>query len=371
MLRPKPYAFLPEGSARRFIDRIAAEIAGDARALALLERPGARVTSDLKARVKSRGTPLVKGLYWSVQCPDPSAWGGLRARTLIAGLDRLDWLDLPTDPKLPALPRLRTSAGVWKILRYIPLRRMTLWHQPAVGPARIIKVKRTDRAADAAHRLALASAATQDGFGFTVPRLLETVPDGAFALSLCPGTALGTGLPGDAGVTLRAIGRMHASLHRCSAPGLPPEDRPANPLPLITALCPDLSLSDLAHQLQDRPARSAPVLCHGDFALDQILLGPDGLALVDFDRCHAGDAAADIARFLVNLAEAPCPGPTAAQARTAYLAGYAEVREPPDPARLNWHLAEAVANRILVCLRKDQPHLIPGFLALIQSPVQA
>ena len=97
---------------------------------------------------------------------------------------------------------------------------------------------------------------------------------------LCPGTALGTGLPGDAGVILRAIGRMHASLHRCSALGLPLEDPPSNPLPLITALCAKPPLPDLAHQLRDRPAPSAPVLCHGDFALDQIVLGPDGLALI-------------------------------------------------------------------------------------------
>jgi Ser/Thr protein kinase RdoA (MazF antagonist) len=283
----------------------------------------------------------------------------------------MDWLELPTDPELPALPRLQASAGEWRVLRFVPLRRMTLWHQPPSGPARIVKLKRPDRAADAAHRLALAFAATNRRPGIAMPRLLKTSPDGAFALPLCPGTPLGAGLPCDAATTLRAIGRMQATLHRCSPTGLPPDDPPLHPLPLIAALCPGLPLSDLADQLRHRPAPSALVLCHGDFALDQILLGPDGLSLVDFDHCHRGEAAADIARFLVTLAEAPPPGLTAAQAGPAYLAGYAEIREPPNPALLDWHFAEAVANRILVCLRKDQPHLIPRLLEQVQGQVPA
>ena len=155
MLIPLPFAILAEGSAGRFIERVSAVIAGDAKGLALLERPGARVASDLKARVKSKGTPLVKGLYWTVQVPDPSAWGGLQARTLIPGPDRVDPFDLPRDPKLPALSRLHSRAWDWKVLRDVPHRRMTLWQQPAVGPARIVQVKRPDRSADAAHRLAL------------------------------------------------------------------------------------------------------------------------------------------------------------------------------------------------------------------------
>lgn len=62
-----------------------------------------------------------------------------------------------------------------------------------------------------------------------------------------------------------------------------------------------------------------------------------------------------MARFLVALAENPSVGLPPDAAGAAYLAGYAEVRTPPAPDRLQWFRAEALAARLLVCLRKDQP----------------
>ena len=78
MLIPLPFAILAEGSAGRFIERVSAMIAGDAKGLALLERHGARVASDLKARVKSKGTPLVKGLTGPCKAPTRPPGAGFR-----------------------------------------------------------------------------------------------------------------------------------------------------------------------------------------------------------------------------------------------------------------------------------------------------
>lgn len=373
----RPYAFLREGSAGRWMDQVARAIASDARARAILSRPEARVTSDLKARVKSSGTLAIKALYWSVHCPDPRAWGGIRARTLLADPCGMTWIDLPRDPALPALAGLMAQPGSWQVLRYVPLRRATLLHQPPDGPARIVKVKRPDRATDAARRLQAAQAALGNGQPFTIPRLLETGPEGIFALSLCPGVALAAGARVDPLCLLAQIGQMHARLHMAPTAGLPPDDAGSavQDLDLTAALLHDHMprLAPLIPQLRDRPSPSEPVLCHGDFGFDQILQDADSLSLVDFDRCHAGEAAADIARFLVTLIERPPAGLTSPAAKAAYLDGYAQVRALPGRNRLTWFVTEAAATRLLVRLRKDLA-LAPQMqklLDLIAAPVLA
>lgn len=371
----RPYAFLATGSAGRLMDRVARAIADDAPAQALLSNRQAQIMSDIKTRVKSSGSPAIKSMYWSVRCPDPDVWGGMRARTLVAGPDLMDWLDLPQDPALPMLAAFRSMPGLCQVLRYVPLRRATLLHRPATGPARIVKVKRPDRAADAARRLAAANMALGTAQAFTIPRLLDTHPDGTLVLSLCPGTSLGTGLARNGTGLLRRIGRMHAALHACPPAALPHEQPgdATDSLALTAALRPGLipALIPLTHLLRDRPAPSDPVLCHGDLGFDQMLLDGDSLSLVDFDLCHAGEAAADIARFLVVLTEAPPPGLTAAVAEAAYLGGYAETRALPAPARLHWFRTEALAARLLICLRKDQSPQIARLLSLINSRVPA
>lgn len=369
----RPYAFLTDGSPGRFMDDIALAISSDAQAQKLLSNPQAEVVSDLKARVKSSGKPVVKALYWSVRCRDPGAWGGITARTLLADPGRMDWIDLPHDPALLALADLHTEPGHWQILRYVPLRRATLLHQPASGPPVIIKVKRPDRAADAASRLTAAQAALGQFPGFAIPRLLDTRADGTFALSLCRGTPLSAGFPDDAPGLMRRIGQMHASLHRTVPVGLPPgrHSPAADILDLAAALRPALCrfLAPVTRLLRSRPRPSAPVLCHGDLGFDQILHENGVLSLVDFDLCHAGEAAADIAHFLVALAGNPPPGLPAAVAEAAYLDGYAELRALPDWDRLHWFRTEAVAARLLVCLRKDQaqPQQVARLLSHIEG----
>lgn len=369
----RPYAFLTDGSPGQFMDHVAVAIASDAKAMELLSNPQAEIVSDVKARVKSSGKPVVKTLYWSVRCHDPGAWGGMQARTLLADPDRMDWIDLPYDPALPALANLQAESGHWQVLRYVPLRRATLLHRPASGPPVIIKVKRPDRAADATGRLTAAQAALGQFPGFGVPRLLDTRIDGTFALSQCLGTPLSAGFPDDVPDLMRRIGQMHACLHRTVPVGLPQgcHSPAADILDLAAALRPALCrpLAPLRWLLRSRPRPSAPVLCHGDLGFDQILHENGVLSLVDFDLCHAGEAAADIAHFLVALAGNPPPGLPAAVAEAAYLDGYTELRALPDWDRLHWFRTEAVVARLLVCMRKDQaqPQQVARLLSHIEG----
>lgn len=356
--RLRPFAYLGHGAAGALMDRVAEAIATDSAAQALLSHPGVEVMSDVKARAKPGQTPVVKAFYWSVQCPDAGVWGGLRARTLIADKSGMVWMDMADDPALPALAALRAVPGRWRVLRYVPLRRATLRHDLPEGGARIVKVKRPHRAADAARRLAAVQAALCGTSAFSVPALLEDAVDGVFALSFCQGRSLAAGLGAEPAGMLRRIGGMHARLHAASTEGLPAEEDSSvlqDNEPWL-ALRPDLApqMGRLRAILADRPSPGALSLCHGDLSFDQMLWDGRGLSLVDLDRSHAGDAGADIARFLVHLAENLPSGLQSGAAFGAYLEGYAGAGDLPGRDRLAWFMAEAVMARMTVRLRKDQ-----------------
>ena len=304
----RPYGFITDASAARFMDGIAGRITIDPAAQASPGRPDVTVKSDLKARVKSTGRVAIKSLDWSVRCPDPGVFGGLRARTLLAWPERMHWIDLPDDPALPALASLANQKGQWQMLRYVPLRRATLLHHSRDRAPHIVKVKRPDRAREAGFRPLAAQAALGASPGFGMPHLQALDAAGCLRISLCPGTPLSGGFPADLRATLRRIGDLHARLH-------------------------------------------------------------DALSLVDFDLCHAGDAAADIARFLVSLPDDLAANADRAVCQEAYLQGYHDRRVLPDAETLRWHRAQAVAKRLLVYLRKDQanPSRIDRLVAQIES----
>jgi len=73
----------------------------------------------------------------------------------------------------------------------------------------------------------------------------------------------------------------------------------------------DALLSDTAPAFHATVGRAAdialglpeetPVVLHGDFKLDHVLLTADGLTLIDLDRCRIGDPSLDIGKFLADL----------------------------------------------------------------------
>jgi aminoglycoside phosphotransferase (APT) family kinase protein len=66
-------------------------------------------------------------------------------------------------------------------------------------------------------------------------------------------------------------------------------------LPELEALARDLE-TRLAALLLARP-RTAPVLVHGDFSPDQVLVGDSEVRLIDFDRAGTGTVEADLGSF--------------------------------------------------------------------------
>ena len=141
--------------------------------------------------------------------------------------------------------------------------------------------------------------------------------------------------------TLPTVGRMLAGVHQHepshSATRLAgaPLDATAG---LLGALDPDLGAwaARLAARL-DRCRRQDDdlVFVHGDFSVDQIVLGPDGPVFLDWDRAGTGLAAVDLASLRAAGLDA--------ESWQRVLDGYAEVR--PLPGSLDWYVAAALLER--------------------------
>lgn len=315
-------------------------IEADQEARRLLADRDARVRVDVQTRFGDGGV-RVKSVLWSVQVPD-HACPGLAARTLHLTPQATLWFDRAEDPGLP-LSDLPKGAS---LLRYIPARRATL--RIGYGPdGTILKLKKPDRRDDALlrHRAVLAAAR---GSGLRLPDLIGTCGDHGLRQTLCPGTAL------DASPCrieqLRAVGRLVAQLHALDAQALPEVPAAIASGAWLEAILPGL----IVPQARPAPARPAqatdrPQLCHGDLALGQFLDGPEGLFLVDLDRCHRGDAAEDLARLLVSLQDEPGLADSHAAA-AAICQGYLD--GAALPAGLGAALAAAELDRLRVLVTK-------------------
>ncbi len=87
----------------------------------------------------------------------------------------------------------------------------------------------------------------------------------------------------------------------------------------------------LVEAMAGTPADLGPI--HGDFSADQVVVGPDGIHLIDWDRAGTGDRAADLGSALARLDADRITGRLSAlaahAAAEALLAGYAARRELP------------------------------------------
>jgi aminoglycoside phosphotransferase (APT) family kinase protein len=178
--------------------------------------------------------------------------------------------------------------------------------------------------------------------------------------------------PANAAELLRGVGAVHAALHALrvddpAAGGLPlrtPDDDVAAvrrdaawvafAMPAEAGAVGEVERSLTAELLALEPR--APALCHGDAALDQVLLDDaGGFGLVDFDDAAVGDPYADLGTMVAALPRdapglyadaAAKPGPA-----TAYLEGWLERSGGPiDARRLRVHRLRAelavAANRL-------------------------
>jgi hypothetical protein len=115
-----------------------------------------------------------------------------------------------------------------------------------------------------------------------------------------------------------------------------------------------------------RPLDSRPVVAHGDFDHGQMLLGPGGVGVFDFDAICATHPAMDVARFAaVIVRRDPSTLDRADAALTRLLETYGE--PPPD---LDWYLAAQILCQVGSPFRKawpDWPQKLEAIIAAAEK----
>jgi hypothetical protein len=127
----------------------------------------------------------------------------------------------------------------------------------------------------------------------------------------------------------------------------------------------------IAQQIARRLPRDVlPVIAHGDFSADQVLVHEDRAALVDLDEAVLSDPLRDLGRFLATLGREVVAGrvtaPEAAAAQAQLLAGYGRV----DRAALRAWTATALLHLAPEPFRQrepDWPARILELLAMAES----
>jgi hypothetical protein len=415
-----PFAWVPaDHPFHATLHTLATAVASDDAAQALVRagrQADARVQvhAEIKAGRLSSGQWIPARCYWSVQLRDDSARLGMRARTMTwdgTGAERLPrWTDLPADPRLPhaqAWFERHAKPGRTRVLRYVPLRRLTFAWQGDGGDPLIGKFKRRSRHAQA-HRL-IDHVATLVALGrpdFAVAQARQGEPlAGLYFQSALPGLDLADWLapaavtghatslrdPVPSRAALAHVGHLHAQLHALPKAGklLPVQtdlsvmlDTACTQLAWIALMQPRCTeaLRAVSARLHRTPGWQADEarVCHGDLVCSQFLVSPaagattlptepQSWAITDFDLCHVGDPCRDMAILLASLAY-DLPGLAALERRRpdqvdrwvsevgqAYLQGYADTTGVAvNMEGLVWHGLCAEVHYLALMLKKDR-----------------
>lgn len=360
----------------RFRDTIAAEPR-----VAALAGGATTIHAEIKAVPGPEGWCFDR-FYWSLQGRGDD--GAFQALTLswAAKSGETSWYEFPEDSYLGTMTAYfaRHPAGL-RVLRYVPLRRLTFFALDAEGRPAIGKFKRASRFRQAWQLLGtVAQAADAAAPGFRVSRPLAL--DEARCLyfqSLLPGGDLADTLaPANCRPLLEKVGALLAELHRMPVPAAPAAD-PQAPLETLRrdvawigfmqpGLAPWLGATLAAmERVAPRVLGREPAFCHGDFVCSQILAAEEGWSVTDFDLCHRGDPCRDLAILLASL---PYDVPMLRQAARrggegdaallgaaadACIAGYAaRAGHEFDAQRLAWSRIAAEIYYLGLMLKKDQ-----------------
>jgi hypothetical protein len=361
--------------------------------------PDMLVQAELKGVPDGSGGYRLERAYWSAQRRGPGAAHGLQADTYSADLrdataPRCEWLRLPKDPYLnEADPWLAaTPLGVEvEILRYVPLRRLTLKLHGADGRTRIGKFKRRSRYAQAYGLLgAVARALDREvrergaSPGFELAAPLSLKPRHALYFQSClSGAALADQIVvGDAATWLFEFGRRQQRLQ-----GLDSRELPARgPQHQLAQARRDLAwiawfrpawreaLAPLAEAIERLPEWSEQDagFCHGDLVASQCLVpaggtqDPTDWGITDFDLAHRGDSCRDLAILIASFEEdlalyadehaaAPDPEVLAEALLDGVRHESARLGRPaPDARRLCWQRLCAEIYYLGLMLKKDR-----------------
>lgn len=370
------FAFLPfDHPLRPDIDRFEAELARHRDADIYQDGGTPTVLADLRAGPMPGGGWRVASLYWSLQ---RRSRRGFAAGTLsyTARSGHCAWLDFPADPRLPGLAEFLAGSAHAEVLRYIPLRHITLRVREASGRTAVAKLYGSSRFLEAWESLQRMEArAAQGQSGFRVARALE-VDEGRwlFLQDALPGRSLADLLDPDNAVTLLArLGELHRRLHALPANGLGRRAPSADAaqaqehavwLGLMLPALRERVMGVAAVLAATTPEETAPALCHGNPDCGQVLLEGDAWSLLDFDDCHAGDPYRDVALLAASLdyhvprlqalAETGSLGSRAVErAADAYIEAYFG-GGARDDARLAWQQACAELHYLALTLHQDR-----------------
>ena len=158
----------------------------------------------------------------------------------------------------------------------------------------------------------------------------------------------------------RGAGEILRELQSLSTAGLPPRSTTGE---LEAQLVAVRIARDIAPALEPRASRvlrrlaasrpddPRPVVAHGDFDDGQMLIGPRGVGVFDFDEICAAHPAMDLARFAaVIVRHDPSRLDRAYEALARMLEAYGG--PPPD---LDWHLAAQILCQVGAPFRRGEP----------------
>lgn len=286
--------------------------------------------------------------------PDPGKIGKYRKRSpqdVLFEDGRVLLARLPADRHLPGLSRHPALVAHADTLSHKPMRRWVGRVTTEAGPV-VVRMYTAGVAAGVLERHRAVAAAAPG-----VARVRRVLDGDVLELDHLPGRPA-------ADVDWPAVGRLLRCWHDTELPATAP-----------AAGRPDWAASAAlaAHLLPDRAERlqallplagagaaqgAGSVLCHGDLSPDQVVVGPDGPALIDLDHAGRGGAAWDLASWWVTA-------PTAA--RDGLLAGYGLDGLPGDVRRVLPAVCLGRSTEAFRSCRPDWPAEVDRLLDLAET----
>ena len=265
---------------------------------------------------------------------------------------------LPFDPKLPALAE--DGRELARRLR-----------RPGMDEPSLIGYKPRARAVLRAGRYVLKAYGRTREFEAALTGLVTASRQGAVPtarfegvvpeLRLTAQRAVDGHRPDSAAEVAAAAGELVAALQRAPvaalAPALPERhlESAARKADLIGTLIPSLRprLDGLLDALgAELPAGVPLVPAHGDFHVDQLLIGPGGIAVIDFDQMCLAAPALDIATYAADVVRGRDRDLALVRdVVEAMLDGYGQ-----RPEALDWHLSAAILGRAAHPFHRQVPH---------------
>lgn len=323
------------------------------------------------------GAARLAGHGWMALLTSPDKAAGILRRAARGGGEvavhhQFPWLvsgGIASDPRLArplarALKRVDESARV-DVVRYNPSRRVILRVRGTGVPGGDAMVRIDPKG------LASMVETERTWHGQGIPVLLHEPWGRRGTAAVVPfwgvGDLASTGDTAAARAAGRAVARIHGlgTIGRDSQARFNPDGGLPEQVGTITALVPELG--DRAERLAARlraagkAGNRAAGALHGDLTPDQILTDGARIRIIDLDRARVGDRAEDLGMWCAGCRLLGAP-----ELETAFLEGYARVRDIPElGAWIGWALM-AKALEPFRQVHPRWPREIEGRLALVE-----